>query len=137
VRRTERGATAPLELVLLAIPVLAVMMLIVFVGRVVRADGTLDGVAHYAALRGAQARSADDADWAAQSAVAADLAASGLPCAATTVEVDTADFRAGGSVEVRVACQLRLSDLGPLPVPGTRVVTARSVAAVDVFRGTS
>ena len=134
--RSERGS-APLELVLLAIPVLSVMMLIVFVGRVARADGTLDGVAHYAALRSAQARSAGDADAAAQDAAAADLAVSGLPCEATNVEVDTGDFRSGGTVEVTVTCQLRLSDLGPLPIPGSRIVTSRSVAAVDVFRGTS
>ena len=136
VPRSERGS-APLELVLLAIPVLSVMMLIVFVGRVARADGTLDGVAHYAALRSAQARSAGDADAAAQDAAAADLAVSGLPCEATNVEVDTGDFRSGGTVQVTVTCQLRLSDLGPLPIPGNRLVTSRSVAAVDVFRGTS
>ena len=135
-RHTQRGS-APLELVLLTIPVLSVMMLIVFVGRVARADGTLDGVAHYAALRSAQARSAGDADAAAQDAADADLAVSGLPCEATTVEVDTGDFRSGGTVQVTVTCQLRLADLGPLPVPGNRLVTSRSVAAVDVFRGTS
>jgi Flp pilus assembly protein TadG len=138
VRRDERGSTAPLELVLLAIPFLSVMMLIVFAGRVVRVDGTLDGVAHYAALRAAQARSAPDADSVAQTAVADDLAGSSrLPCETTDIVVDTSDFGSGGTVEVRVSCQVRLSDLGPLPIPGTRVVTARSVAAVDVFRGTS
>ena len=134
--RRERGS-APLELVLLAIPVLAVMMLIVFVGRVARADGTLDGVAHYAALRSAQARSAGDADAAGRDAATADLDRSGLPCDATTVEVDTGEFGSGGTVGVTVTCQLRLSDLGPLPIPGTRLVTSRSVAVVDVFRGTS
>jgi Flp pilus assembly protein TadG len=132
----ERGS-APLEVVLLAIPVLAVMMLIVFVGRVVRVDGTLDGVAHYAALRAAQARSADEALGAARDAVDADLAASTLPCEATDVGVDTAAFAAGGRVEVRVTCLVRLSDLGPLRLPGSRTVTARSVAVVDVYRGTS
>lgn len=136
VPRRERGS-APLELVLLAIPALAVMMLIVFVGRVARADGTLDGVAHYAALRSAQARSADAADAAARDAAAADLDGAGLPCEATDVEVDTGDFRSGGTVGVTVTCRLRLSDLGPLPVPGTRLVTSRSVAVVDVFRATS
>jgi Flp pilus assembly protein TadG len=125
-----------LELVLLAIPVLAVMMLIVFVGRVVRANGTLDGVAHYAALRSAEARSAGDADAAAQTAASADLAASGLPCESTDIQVDTAAFRSGGTVAVTVTCQLRLSDLGPLPIPGDRLVTSRSVAAIDVYRGT-
>lgn len=134
-RETGERGSAPLELVLLTVPVLAVMMLIVFVGRVVRAEGALDGTAHYAALRGAQAPA--DADVEAAAAVSADLAASGLPCEATDVEVETGDFGPGGTVAVRVTCQLRLSDLGPLPVPGTRLVSARSVAVVDVYRGTS
>ncbi len=134
--RQERGS-ASLELVLMAVPVLAVMMLIVFGGRVARADGTLAGVAHYGALQAAQARSAGDADASAQAAVAAELAASRLPCESTAVVVDTGDFRPGGTVAVHVTCQLRLSDLGPLPMPGSRSTTARSVAVLDVFRATS
>ena len=134
--RSERGS-APLELVLMAIPVLAVMMLIVFGGRVMKADGTLDGVAHFGALRAAQARSAGDADASAQDAVAAEIAAAGLPCDSTAVVVDIADFRPGGTVAVEVTCQLRLSDLGPLPVPGSRSTVSRSLAVIDVFRGSS
>jgi len=136
VKRDERGS-GTVELVLIAMPVLAVMMLIVFGGRVARAEGTLAGVAHYGALQAAQARSAGDADSTAQAAVAAELAASGLPCDSTDVVVDTGDFRPGGTVAVQVTCHLRLSDLGPLPMSGTRATVSRSVAVVDAFRGTS
>ena len=136
IRRSEVGAAAPLELAVIAVPVLAVVMLIVFLGRLVIADGTLDGIAHYGAREAARARSAGDADAAASSAVDADMAAAGLECDGTGVEVDTGNFRAGGTVAVRVTCQVRISDLVPLPVPGTTTVESRAVATVDVFRGT-
>lgn len=134
--RGESGAIAPLELALIAVPVLAVLMLIVLAGRVVIADGTLDGIAHYGAREAARARSADDASSAAANAVDADVAAAGLECDATDVAVDTANFRAGGTVAVLVTCEVRLSDLAPLPLPGTRTIQSRAVAAVDVYRGT-
>lgn len=134
--RGESGAIAPLELALVTVPVLAVIMFIVLAGRLVVADGTLDGIAHYGAREAARARSAGDAGAAASSAVDADLAAAGLPCEGTDVEVDTGNFRAGGTVAVRVRCEVRLSDLGPLPLPGTRTMESRAVATVDQFRGT-
>jgi hypothetical protein len=120
--RGECGAIAPLELAIIAVPVLAVLMFIVLAGRVVVADGTLDG-------------SAGDASSAAASAVDADMAAAGLECDSTDVAVDTANFRAGGTVAVLVTCEVRLSDLAPLPLPGTRTIQSRAVAAIDVYRG--
>jgi Flp pilus assembly protein TadG len=133
--RGECGAIAPLELAIIAVPVLAVLMFIVLAGRVVVADGTLDGVAHYSAREAARARSAGDASSAAASAVDADMAAAGLECDSTDVAVDTANFRAGGTVAVLVTCEVRLSDLAPLPLPGTRTIQSRAVAAIDVYRG--
>ncbi len=134
--RGECGSIAPLELALITVPVLTVIMFIAFLGRLIVADGTLDGIAHYGAREAARARSASDAGATASSAVDADLAGAGLPCEGTNVEVDTGNFRAGGTVAVRVTCDVRLSDLGPLPLPGTRTMESRAVATVDVFRGT-
>lgn len=132
--RDERGSS-PLELAVITLPVLAVLMFIVLAGRVVVADGTLDGIAHYGAREAARARTADDASSAAANAVDADLAAAGLECETSDVAVDTANFHAGGTVAVVVTCEVRLSDLAPLPLPGTRTIQSRAVAAIDVYRG--
>ena len=133
-RRDERGS-APLELAVIAPAVLAVAMFVALAGRVVIADGTLDGIAHYGARQASLARSADDAGSAAADAVRDDLAASGLECDSSDVQVDTTDFRAGGTVSVVVTCQVRLSDLSPLPLPGARRIQSRAVAPIDVYRG--
>ena len=132
--RGERGS-APLELAVITLPVLAVLMFVVLAGRAVVADGTLDGIAHYGAREAARARSADDASSAATAAVAADLDTAGLECETRDVQVDISNFRAGGTVAVVVTCGVRLSDLAPLPLPGLRTIQSRAVAAIDVYRG--
>ncbi len=130
------GGLASLELVLAAVPVIAVIMVVVFGGRLVVAEGTLDGAAHYAARQAAAARSDGQAASVAEAAASQNLADSGLPCAVIGVDVDTSQFRPGGTVRVEVACEVDLSDLTPLPLPGTRRMASSSAAVVDVFRGT-
>lgn len=132
--RGERGS-APVELAVITLPVLAVLMFVVLAGRAVVADGTLDGIAHYGAREAARARSADDASSAATAAVDADLDTAGVECETRDVQVDISNFRAGGTVAVVVTCGVRLSDLAPLPLPGTRTIQSRAVAAIDVYRG--
>lgn len=133
----QESGLAALELVLMAIPVMAVVMLIVFGGRLVGVEGTLGGIAHYGARQAAAARSAEEAAAAGRLAAEENLAEAGLPCEAASVEVDTSGFGHGGTVAVRVTCEVGLADLGPLPLPGTRSMTSRSVAVVDIFRGTA
>ncbi|HET7486527.1 MAG TPA: TadE/TadG family type IV pilus assembly protein [Acidimicrobiales bacterium] len=132
--RSERGS-APLELALVTVPVLAMVMFIVLAGRIVQTTGTVDGAARAGARAASTARASSDAQAAARAAVDANLADAGLPCEGTDVRIETSDFRAGGTVAVRVTCLLRVSDLGPLPVPGTRTIVSDSVAVVDVYRG--
>ena len=133
--RGEAGS-APLELTLVTVPVLALVLFVVLAGRLVQARGTLDGAARDGARAAATARLATDAEAAAQAVVMANIADAGLACDSTDVEIDTTNFRAGGTVGVRLACAVRISDLGPLPVPA-RTIVSRSVAVVDVYRGTS
>lgn len=133
--REQRG-TATLELVVITVPMLAVVMFVVLAGRLVAAEGTLDGAARAGARAAAAARLASEATQAAHRAVAADIAGSRLACEHLAVEVDTSQFRAGGTVGVALRCDVATSDLAPLPLPGTRSVHARSSAAIDVYRGT-
>lgn len=133
-RRDEAG-TATLELFVITVPILVVVMFVVLAGRMVAAQGTLDGSARAGARAAAASRVASDAADAAREAVEADVAGSRVACGRLDVEVDTSDFRAGGSVGVELRCELAVADLAPLPVPGTRLVSARSSAVVDVFRG--
>lgn len=133
----DQAGSAPLELVLVTVPMLALILFVVLAGRIVSARGTLDGAARDGARAAATARIASDAEAAGRAAVMANIASAGLPCDATDVEVDTANFRAGGTVAVRLSCAVRVGDLGPLPLPGTRSIVSRSVAVVDVFRGAS
>lgn len=134
-RRRDEAGSAPLELALVTVPVLALVLFVVLAGRVVQARGTLDGAARDGARAAATARIASDAEAAGRAAVLANIAGAGLPCDGTDVQVDTSNFRAGGTVAVRLSCAVRAGDLAPLPVPVTRTIVSRSVAVVDVYRG--
>lgn len=126
-----------MELVLITVPVLVLILFVVLIGRFVQARGTLDGAARDGARAAATARIASDAKGAAEAAVMANIADAGLPCDGTDVQIDTTNFTAGGTVAVQLSCAVRVGDLGPLPVPGTKTIVSRSVAVVDVFRGTA
>ncbi len=131
----QRGAVAT-ELVLVT-PLLVVLLLFVaFGGRVVMADGDVDSAARDAARAASIARSAGSAHTAAHTAASAALGGGMAPCRQLAVDVDTGGFRAGGSVSVTVACHVELADLALLGVPGTRTLTGRATAPVDVYRGT-
>lgn len=121
----------------MTVPMLAVIAFVVLAGRVVQAQGSLQGAARSGARAASLARTTTDAHDAAAQAVAANLTEAGVACDGTQVSVDTTDFGAGGTVTVRVACGLRVADLVPLPVPGSRAIEARSVAVVDEFRQAS
>ena len=133
----NEAGTAPLELALITVPILALVMFVVLTGRVVQVRGSLDGAARSGARAAATARSAPDAHTAAEAAIQSDIADADLPCDTTAVAVDTSSFGAGGTVTVELSCGIRVSDLGPLPVPGTQTIVSRSVAVVDAYRGTT
>ena len=133
-RRDERGA-AVLELVLLAVPVFLVLVFMaVGVGRLGQARADMDAAARDAARAGSIARSAEDAQAAAQASATEALAAHDLSCTDLAVNVDTSDFRAGGWVRVDLSCTIPLSDLTGMWSPGSKVMQARDQAVVDTFR---
>ena len=87
----------------------------------------------YAACAASLERSSSAAAAATSTALARAQTASADCTAATS----TADFRAGGSVTVRVSCRVELADLGLVLLPGATTITAEASSPVDTMRGTA
>lgn len=133
--RGERGSAAT-ELVLAAPLLIVLLLFVAFGGRLVMARGEIDAAARDAARAASIARDRVDAEAAARTAATAATAGRTVPCNRLAVAVDTGSFRAGGTVSVALTCNLKLSDLALFGIPGSRTLTARSTAPVDVYRGT-
>ena len=69
----------------------------------------------------------------ARAAAETTLRSAGIACGSTTVRVSTAGT--GGTVAATVSCQVALSDLVDLSLPGQKTITARASAPVDRYRG--
>ena len=134
--RDERGFAA-LELALLVPVFLMLVFVAVGLGRLGQARGDIDAVARDAARAGSLARSAGDAEAAAQAAASDVLATHDLTCANLAVNVDTSEFRPGGWVRVDVSCTVSMADLTGLWTPGNKVMEARGLAVVDTYRRAS
>ncbi|MGD9754285.1 MAG: TadE family protein [Acidimicrobiia bacterium] len=135
-RHDDRGA-ATTELVLLT-PVLIVMLLfVVALGRIASTRQDVDAAARDAARAAANARSPAAARTDGTSAAEASLTEQGIACRNLIVTVDTAAFRAGGTVTAAVSCAVDLADLTSLSIPSSRTITATFTAPVDQYRGVS
>lgn len=121
-----------------AVPLLiAVLMFVVVCGRLVETQLRVDTAAEDAARTASLARSSQDAQKAARSAVAGDLGGGGASCSAYAVSIDTSGFRPGGAVRVSVRCSASLSGLSGLGLPGTVDVTSHAASPIDFYRGTT
>jgi hypothetical protein len=80
----------------------------------------------------AVAPDANQAEMAATTAAAAEIA--GSMCRDPEVHTDTGHFEPGGTVAVTVTCTLVLSDLGLPGVPGSTVVSVTHHAPIDPYR---
>ena len=133
----ERGS-ATLELAIITPALLLLLGLIVMAGRVDLAAGTVEHAAASAAREATLARDPASAIAAARSAAAADLAAQGVTCTSSSVDVDVAGFAAAlgeaATVTVTVSCTVALSDLAVPGVPGSRTMTASATSALDRYR---
>lgn len=135
-RRDDRGA-ATTELVLLT-PVLIIMLLfVVALGRIASTRQDVDAAARDAARAAANARSPAAARTDGTAAAEASLTEQGITCRDLTVNLDTAAFRAGGTVTAAVSCTVDLADLTSLSIPASRTITATFTAPIDQYRGTS
>ena len=131
----DRGLAA-VEMAIVAPFLVAMLLLVVFVGRVSEADGTVRRAASEAARAASLRQDPADAAEAAQTTVDANLSASGVACESLTVDVDTSVFGPGGRVAVTVTCDASMSDVALLGVPGTRAFEAHAVEVVDRYRAT-
>jgi Flp pilus assembly protein TadG len=130
----ERGSVS-VEMTVLVVPVFVVLALfIVLCARCASARIDVDAAAAASARAGSLARSPAAAHTVATETATQTLHRRSITCAALAVSVDTADFRRGGSVTVRVECAVKLSDLGLPGIPATRTVTASATVPIDVYR---
>jgi Flp pilus assembly protein TadG len=134
-RHSDSGTTA-VELVLVAPVFLAALLLVVGLGRIVEAEGRVQGAARDAARAASVARTAAFAAESAHEAAAANLGERGVSCTNFDVAVDTADFRPGGRVGVTVSCTSDLSGLALVGLPGSKTLRAGATAPLEQYRGT-
>lgn len=133
----ERGSMT-LELAVLAPALLLLVGLLIVGGRVAIATGSVDAAARDAARTASIARTPDQARAQATSTATGILAAQGLRCATTTVEVGTSGFAVPvgqpAQVSATVTCRVDLADLALPGLPGSRTVTAAATSPIDTYR---
>lgn len=130
--RGERGSGEVLGLVLITPLVVAVALIVVFVGRRVDAAATVRSAAAAGAQAAVLERSAAEADAAAR-IVASRMLDANPNCTSVRVEVDTAAFRPGGSVTVTAGCAVSASGVEPVVGRPTWAVSS-AAATVDPYR---
>ena len=136
--RGQRGSMS-VELVIVAPGLILLLLLVGAAGRVVEAQGHLDGAARDAARAASLAQSQPQAGQAAQQAAQADLGDTSW-CAAGSVQAQVAGFPAvgqpvqpGAAVIVTVTCDVNMSPFGLLGFRPTVLFSSQAVAPLDVF----
>lgn len=133
IRKNERGS-ATLELTLLTPLLLSLLLLVVAGGRIVNVRGDLDAAARDGARAASLARTSEQARIDATAAVDASLVERDLSCSDPAYDIDTTNFRAGGTVAVKIDCSVSLSDLTMLPLPSGKQLSASFTEVVDTYR---
>jgi Flp pilus assembly protein TadG len=131
--RGDRGSLA-LELVILTPVLIMFMMFLVGLGRLVEAQGQVDGAARDAARAASIAGGASTAQQNAVLAANADLR--GAASCATSPSVTFAggtSLAPGGQVNVVVRCSVRLAGLSFIGFKPTKVVTGQASAPIDTY----
>ena len=129
----EGGAAVELAIVT---PVLIVMLLfVVGLGRLASTREVVDGAARDAAREASIRRSPGRAVAEADAIARETLGGRDVTCRDLAVDVDTSDFRPGGTVGVEVACTVSLSDVALSGLPGSKRLRSSFVAPIDRLRG--
>jgi len=134
-RCDDRGSVA-VETAVIAPALVALLLLVVFAGRVAQAEGDVRRAASEAARAASLEANPDTATTAAVDTAAANLAASGVGCGDLDTTVETDNFTPGGTVTVTVRCVASMADVSLLGVPGQRTFESRSVEIIDRYRST-
>jgi hypothetical protein len=129
---------APLELLILAPVILALIGLVIAAGRTSVAQGSVDAAARDAARQASISMTAAAAHQAALSTANAALRADGLHCKAVVrLSLEPGFSTPPGQpaqVSASVSCTVALSDLLVPGVPGTRRLTAKFTSPIDPYR---
>lgn len=131
--RDDRGSVA-VEVAVIAPAFVALMLLVVFAGRISEAEGTVQRAATEAARAASLRQHPGDATADAKRVAEANLSAAGVACLDLQLDVDTSKFHPGGTVAVEITCVASMADVTLLGVPGTRTFTARTVEVIDRYR---
>jgi len=130
----QRGAAA-VELLLVAVGLLAFLAGIMAFGRLTDARTAVSGVAREAARAAADARTPTQATRLGAERARTVAAGYGLDPDRLQVTVDPHGFARGGTLAVTVRYPVRLDDLPSLRLlPGTVTLTARQVEPVDPYK---
>jgi len=130
----DRGSIA-VETAVIAPALVALLLLVVFAGRVSHADAAVRRATSEAARAASLEYFPEAAEESAVATAEANLSTASVVCGELTVTVDTSDLRPGGQVAVTVRCVADMADIALLGVPGERAFEATSVEVVDRFRG--
>ena len=133
-RLRGEGGTLAVEAALVAPVLLLLMLLVVYAGRAASTDADVRSAAARAARAASFTGDVTAAEAAAAEVATANLATAGIICRTTDIDV-AADIRAGGTVTVRVGCEVSNTDLALLAIPGSRWSTATATQVVDTYRG--
>lgn len=133
--RSERGAAAT-ELALLAPVVLLVVAMMVAGARVWFTRAAVTDAAQSAARAATLEHAAGPARASGQAMARSGLA--DVPCATTTIVVDTSGFAVAvgqpARVTASITCAVELADLFGLRIPGSITVEAASSSTLDTYR---
>lgn len=134
--RNETGS-ATLETVLLFPMIVMLLLLVVAGGRITSARNEVWVAARDGARAASLARTPAEAEQEANRIALSTLRDRQISCRGAEVNADTTDFRPGGTVSVSLRCTVGLGDVSLLEVPGSKTLTARSVAPIDPYRAVS
>jgi Flp pilus assembly protein TadG len=131
----DRGST-PVEVAIIAPAVLALLMLVIFAGRVAQAEQEVQQAAAAAARAASQRSGWTSAAERADDVAEQNLTDAGISCDPFDVALDPAsDLSPGGHVTVIVSCTTTASDLVLLAFPGDYSFSTSSTEVIDTFRG--
>lgn len=126
-RVSERGSMA-VETVMLAPVFLLFLMFLVGAGRLVEAQGEVNGAARDSARAASVQRTMADAETAATTTVASALEGE---CGSPAVSLGGSSWREGGQVRAEVTCELDLDFLG---FGGSQRMSGTAVVPLEQFR---
>jgi len=125
---------AALELVLFTPFIMAMLLLVVGLGRASHGRQLLDqsgaAAARAASLDNTPSHAAEDA----RRAAADTLAQAGMSCSHLQVDINTTAFRPGGFIDVTVRCTVDLSRLALAGLPGSVTLTSSSRSPLETYR---